>query len=356
MSRDRPLAAGLLLLLAACGGSSPQGPSAPSPTPPPDVGADPLRADAEATGRAIGAAVQSRYLGETAYAATFARHFDYVTAEYEMKWDPTERQPGIFDFAGADAIAGFAAAHGMKIKGHALVWHQALPAWVSALGPAELRAAIVSHIQAVVGRYRGQIAAWDVVNEAVADDGSGLRDTVFRQKLGEEYLDLAFRTAREADPAALLIYNDYGGEGLGAKSDAIYALVSRLRARGVPVGGVGLQMHVAAQSRPSSADIAANMRRLAALGVLVSISEMDVRIRNVAGDLAARLAVQRGEYHDIVAACVSEPACHAVTFWGFTDRYSWIDSFFGADDPLLFDASYAPKPAFFGVQDALRGR
>jgi endo-1,4-beta-xylanase len=320
------------------------------------VGADPLRADAEATGRAIGAAVQSRYLGETAYAATFARHFDYVTAEYEMKWDPTERQPGVFDFAGADAIASFAAAHGMKIKGHALLWHQALPAWVGALAPADLRAAIVSHIQAVVGRYRGQIVAWDVVNEAVADDGSGLRDSVFLQKLGEGFLDLAFRTAHEADPAALLIYNDYGGEGLGSKSDAIYALVSRLRARGVPVGGVGLQMHVAAQSRPPSADIAANMSRLAALGVLVNVSEMDVRIRNVAGDLAARLAVQRGEYRDIVAVCVAEPACHAVTFWGFTDRYSWIDSFFGPDDPLLFDESYAPKPAFFGVQDALRRR
>jgi endo-1,4-beta-xylanase len=90
--------------------------------------------------------------------------------------------------------------------------------------------------------------------------------------------------------------------------------------------------------------------------VLVNVSEMDVRIRNVAGDLAARLAVQRGEYRDIVAVCVAEPACHAVTFWGFTDRYSWIDSFFGPDDPLLFDESYAPKPAFFGVQDALRRR
>jgi len=356
-TRGEAVAAVLLLLLVACGGSSsnPQGPS-PTPTPTPATSADPLRADAEASGRAIGAAVQSSYLGQADYAATFARHFDYVTAEYEMKWDPTERQPGVFDFAGADAIASFAAAHGMRIKGHALLWHQALPAWVTALGPAELRAAIRSHIQAVVGRYRGQIVAWDVVNEAVADDGSGLRDTVFLQKLGEEYLDLAFQTAHEADPAALLIYNDYGGEGLGAKSDAIDALVSRLRGRGVPVGGVGLQMHVAAQSRPSSADIAANMRRLAALGVLVNVSEMDVRIRNVAGDLAARLAVQRSEYHDIVAVCVAEPACHAVTFWGFTDRYSWIDAFFGPDDPLLFDESYAPKPAFFGVQDALRRR
>ena len=115
-------------------------------------------------------------------------------------------------------------------------------------------------------------------------------------------------------------------------------------------------MHVVAQSRPPSADVAANMRRLAALGLLVNVSEMDVRISNVAGDLATRLEVQRREYRELVSVCVAEPACHAVTFWGFTDRYSWIDSFFGPDDPLLFDESYAAKPAFFGVQDAVRSR
>jgi endo-1,4-beta-xylanase len=273
-----------------------------------------------------------------------------------MKWDPTERQPGTFDFGGADPIVAFAEAHAMRVKGHALLWHQALPDWVGALSPADLRAAIERHVRTVVGRYRGRIVAWDVVNEAVADDGSGLRSTVFLQKLGEEYLDLAFRAAREADPDALLVYNDYGGEGLGRKSDAIYDLVRRLRARGVPVGGVGLQMHVAALSRPPSGEIVSNMRRLAELGVAVNISEMDVRIRNVPGDSRARLDVQRREYQDIVAVCVAEPRCHAVTFWGFTDRYSWIDAFFGPDDPLLFDESYAAKPAFFGVQDALRRR
>ena len=124
----------------------------------------------------------------------------------------------------------------------------------------------------------------------------------------------------------------------------------------MPIGGVGLQMHVAAQSRPASADIAANMHRLAELGLLLNVSEMDVRIRDLAGDLATRLDVQRREYRELVGVCAAEPACHAVSFWGFTDRYSWIDGFFGPDDPLLFDESYAPKPAFFGVQDALRSR
>jgi len=349
-------ALGLALLLGACGGGS--NPAAPSPTPTPSSAAepDPLRADAEAGGRLIGAAVQARYLAEPVYAHTLARHFDYLTAEYEMKWDPTERQPGVYSFAAPDAIVSFAIANRMRVKGHALLWHQALPAWVAALSSSDLQAAIESRIRTVVGRYRGQIAVWDVVNEAVAENGSGLRDTVFLQKLGEGYLDQAFRAAHAADPDALLVYNDYSAEGLGRKSDEVYALVRRLRDRGVPIGGVGLQMHVAAQSRPSSADIAANMRRLGALGLLVNISEMDVRIRDVPGDLATRLEVQRREYRELVALCVAEPACHAVTFWGFTDRYSWIDGFFGPDDPLPFDEAYAPKPAFFGVQDALRRR
>jgi endo-1,4-beta-xylanase len=353
MTRAAIPATVVLLVVSACGGG---GPSAPTPTPTPASEPPPLRADAAAAGRWIGAAIQSRLLGEAAYAHTLSRHFDYLTAEWEMKWDPTERQPGVFDFAGADVIVAFAESHGMRIKGHALLWHQALPEWVAALPPAALRTAIEEHIRAVVGRYRGRIAAWDVVNEAVADDGSGLRNTVFRQKLGEGYLDLAFRAARDSDPDALLVYNDYGAEGLGRKSDEVYALVRRLRDRGVPVGGVGLQMHVAAQSRPSAGEIASNMRRLAELGLVVNLSEMDVRIRSVPGDARTRLEVQRREYEEIVGACVAEPRCHAVTFWGFTDRYSWIDSFFGPDDPLLFDESYSAKPAFFGVQDALRRR
>jgi endo-1,4-beta-xylanase len=343
--------------MAACGGDgSPSGSdpvATPTPTP---ADPDPLRSDAAATGRWIGAAIQSALLNETAYTRTLNRHFDYVTAEYEMKWDPIERQPGVYDFIGADLIVAHAQRNGQRVKGHALLWHEALPEWVKQLSPSALEAAVEDHIRTVVGRYRGRIVAWDVVNEAVADDGSGLRDTVFRQKLGDGYLELAFRVAHEADPDALLIYNDYGAEGLGRKSEAVYGLVRQLLSRGAPIGGVGLQMHVAAQSRPPSADVAANMRRLADLGLLVNISEMDVRIRNVAGDQRTRLEVQRREYHDLVALCVAEARCHAITFWGFTDRYSWIDSFFGADDPLLFDDAYAAKPAFFGVQDALRRR
>jgi endo-1,4-beta-xylanase len=240
----------------------------------------------------------------------------------------------------------------MRLKGHTLVWHGSVPAWVNALSAAELRTAFQDHIRTVAGHYRGRVLAWDVVNEAVADDGSGLRDTVFRQKLGDQYIADAFRLAREADPQALLFYNDYNGEGMNAKSNRIYELVKGLQAAGVPIDGVGLQMHVSANSRPSDASIAANMRRLADLGLLVNISEMDVRISNVGGSTPSRLDTQKAAYHDIVALCMAEPRCHAVTFWGFTDAHTWITG----DDPLLYDAQYARKPAYYGVLNALSGQ
>jgi GH35 family endo-1,4-beta-xylanase len=151
------------------------------------------------------------------------------------------------------------------------------------------------------------------------------------------------------------VYNDYGGEGLNRKSNDIYALVKDLRQRGL-VDAVGLQMHLSATSYPPVADIRANLQRLADLGLQVNISEMDVRVKDVAGDAAAKLERQRQVYREVVGACMAVPRCDAVTFWGFTDAHSWIDSFFGADDPLLFDEQYRAKPAFFGVLDGLQGR
>ena len=364
----RPASAAAVLLAAAlalvgCGGGGGTEPSAVStagatPTPGPlwsEVA--PLRDAAASAGRLVGAAVYSSGLAsDAAYAGAAGRHFSDFTAEWEMKWDPVQKTQGVFDFSGADAIVAFAEARGASVKGHALVWHGATPKWVEALSPPELRIAVEDHIRTVAGRYRRRARAWDVVNEAIDDGTNGLRSTVFSRGLGDDYIAEAFRLARRADPEAELIYNDYGGEGLNRKSDAIYALVKGLKERGVPIDGVGLQMHVNATSAPSAADIAANIRRLADLGLQVNVSEMDVQVRNVAGDAAAKLARQRQVYREVVAACLTVPRCEAVTLWGFTDAHSWIDSFFGADDPLVFDEQYRAKPAFFGMQDAFLGR
>jgi endo-1,4-beta-xylanase len=353
------LACGLLIGLAACGGSE-DGPTQPTPSPTPYVPpgpawneAAPLRQAAASSHKLVGAAVFSSGLASGAvYAGTAARHFNDLTAEWEMKWDPTETTRGTFNFSGGDAIVAFAEANGMQVKGHALIWHQALPGWVAVLSAPELRIAVEDHIRGVAGHYRGHVRAWDVVNEAIDDSGHGLRDTVFLRGLGADYVAEAFRLARQADPDAELIYNDYSAEGMGDKSDAVYELVKDLKQRGVPIDGVGMQMHISATGYPSLADIAANMRRLGALDLKVNISEMDVRISGVSSDLTTRLQVQRQVYHDIVTVCVAEPACESVTFWGFTDAHTWVDAFFGPDDPLLFDERYYAKPAFSGVEDA----
>jgi GH35 family endo-1,4-beta-xylanase len=349
------IAGTMLVTQGACGGSkSPAAPTTPDvPSAISGMQAEPLRNAAAASGKLVGAAVKSSLLADSRYAGVLGRHFNYLTAEFEMKWDAIERTRDSNNFAAGDAIVAFGQANGMRIKGHALIWHGSVPGWLSALPAADFRAAFEAHIRSVGEHFRGRVVAWDVVNEAIADDGPGLRDTVFRLKLGDQYIADAFRLARQADPQALLFYNDYGGEGLSAKSDRIYSLVQGLRAQGVPIDGVGLQMHVSATSAPSEANIAANMRRLAALGLFVNISEMDVRIRDVPGTTQARLDVQKSVYRSIVGVCVAEPRCDGVTFWGFTDAHSWIDAQYGADDPLIFDEQYAVKPAYYGILDAL---
>src|SRR5438093_1533057 len=280
------LVGAVLVLQPGCGSRTPPvspTTTTPTTTAPAGMQAEPLRDAARAAGKLVGAAVQSGLLADGRYAGVLGRHFNYLTAEYEMKWDAIERVRGNNDFRAGDAIVAYGQANGMQIKGHALIWHGSVPGWVGALSAEDLRVAFENHIRAVAEHYRGRVIAWDVVNEAIADDGSGLRDTVFRQRLGDQYIADAFRLARQADPQALLFYNDYGGEGLSQKSNRIYDLVQGLRAQGVPIDGVGLQMHITAMNPPSDASIAANMRRLAGLGLSVNISEMDVRIKDAPG-------------------------------------------------------------------------
>jgi endo-1,4-beta-xylanase len=338
----------LALSWSACGGGGSSTPITPTPPPPTT---DTLKAAASAANRLVGTAVQSRLLNGQ-YDTVVAREFTYITAEYEMKWNVHEPSAGFFDFAAGDAIVGYALSHGQRVKGHTFIWHGATPSWVNGLSPVDFRVAFERHIRTVADHYRGRIHAWDVVNEAVADDGLSLRDTVFRQKLGESYIADAFHIAREADPGARLFYNDYGGEGLTQKSNRIYDLVRELLAAGVPIDGVGFQMHISANNRPPNASIASNLRRFADLGLTVHISEMDVRVSGVSGSPQMRLEAQRQTYYDVVRVCVLEPRCEAITVWGFTDAHTWING----DTPLLFDAQYAPKPAYTGVLDALRGR
>ncbi len=214
---------------------------------------------------------------------------------------------GGFSFEAADKLVAFAAENGMRMRGHTLVWHSQLAPWVKGLPPAELRAAMERHIRGVVGHWKGKVAAWDVVNEAIADGPSGeLRADSPFAALGPTFIDDAFKLAHAADPAALLFYNDYEIEGEGTpKSDAAYRLCKRLKEAGVPIDGVGFQMHVDPRHWPSADSIKRNMERFAALGLRIEITEMDVPVGEIAGTMDEKLQQQRTIAHDIVAACVS---------------------------------------------------
>ncbi len=325
----------------------------------------PLRQASAGTHRRIGTAVRSGHLTDPRLRSLVATHFDSLTAENEMKWGNTERQPGSFSLGAGDQLVAFAAENGMRMRGHTLVWHLQLANWVKDLSGDALREAMKRHIRTLVGHWRGQIAQWDVVNEALADGSDGkLRDSPFL-KLGEGYLDEAFRTAHEADPEALLFYNDYGieaGEG-DAKSDGALRLCTRLKKAGVPIHGIGMQMHVDPRHWPTPEEIQRNVERFAALGLFVEFTEMDVPVGRIRGTLDEKLQSQRTITHDIVAACFRVEKCTGITLWGISDANSWLnDPHWGSlrgrgpHYPLAFDEVLEPKPMLFGILDAFAGR
>ena len=347
MIRLLPLLLAALFLAACDSGSAPtDDDQAPEETT--------LRALAARQGLHVGAAVAAGPLAsDPSYREVLATEFNMLTAENVMKMGPLRPGPQSYSWGDADALVDFAEANDMEVRGHALVWHQSLPSWVENAnwGRQELIAILQEHITSVVTRYKGRLAHWDVVNEAVGDDARR-RPTIFNDVIGPEYLQMAFQFAHAADPDAKLFYNDYGAEGLGAKSDAVYQLVQELLDTGTPIHGVGLQMHVTASNPPSMEAIRTNIRRLAALGMEVHITEMDVRIPIPASE--SNLVAQAQVYNDVLNLCLSEPSCTSLVFWGFTDRHSWVPSFFqGFGAALPFDENYQPKLAYQVMQQTL---
>jgi endo-1,4-beta-xylanase len=339
-----------------------------------------LREAAGRIGLLVGAAVNPDHLSEAEYAGTLAREFNMVEPENVMKWRFTERARGQFDFGPADQIVAFAEAHQMKVRGHNLLWANRNPAWLAhgRFTPPELREIMHQHIARVAGHYAGKVFAWDVVNEAF-DAHGGLSHSLWYDRpgiglagQGTAYIEQAFRWAREADPKALLFYNDYAAEGLSAKSEAIYHVVSDFKRRGVPIDGVGLQMHVSLADAPKLASLEANINRLAALGLQVHITEMDVGLPLESGEQApgqsinpamnpaptlADAAQQADLYGRVAGVCARNRGCTAFQTWGFTDRYSWISAFSQGKGgaALLFDAGYKPKSSYDAVLKAFEG-
>ncbi len=327
-----------------------------------------LREAAQHSGMLIGAAVRPAQLSEAAYASTLAREFNMVEPEDALKWEVVHPERERFDFSQADQIVDFALRHEMKVRGHTLVWHRQNPAWLAEgkFTSGELAGILEKHIRTVVGHYRGKIFAWDVVNEGFDEVRPGtLRSTIWRDRpgIGPEqsysYMERCFRWAHEADPEALLFYNEAEAEVVNAKSDAVYAMVRDFRTRGVPIDGVGFQMHVA-NLHADIASISENIRRLTALGVQVHITEMDVALAVDGGGNARAedLRLQAEIYRGIAAACLAHPGCTAIQTWGFTDKYSWIGSHSRQTQggALPFDGNYRRKPAYEALRDELASR
>jgi endo-1,4-beta-xylanase len=305
----------------------------------------------------IGSAVDmSALANEPQYRSVLDREFRSVTAENVMKWETVEPQQGVDDFSQGDALVAHARAHHQSVYGHNLVWHNQLPAWLTTgvadgtISNAQLKDILRRHILAVAGHFRGKVRAWDVLNEVI-DDNAQFRDTIFYRAFGKDYIEWALRWARQADPRAELVINDYNIEGLNAKSDAYYALARDLRARGVPLDGIGIQGHLSLDF-PFPTGMPENVRRFARLGLQVGITEADVRMTlPVTDELLAR---QADYYRQMLEACLSVRSCHTFTVWGFTDAHSWVPGFFtgqGAATP--FTETYDPKPAYFALRRAL---
>jgi endo-1,4-beta-xylanase len=327
-----------------------------------------LRQQADRAGILVSAAVRPDQFSEVPYASTLAREFNMLEAENDMKWAALRPDQKTFDFTKADQVVGFARVHGMKVRGHTLVWGRSNPPWLTNqhFTPAQLSTLLQEHITRVVSHYRGKVLAWDVLNEAF-DERGHLRPSIWYDQPGigltadsTAYIEQVFRWAKAADPEALLFYNDAEGETINVKSDAIYTMIRDFKNRGIPIDGVGLQMHID-NLNPDIASISANIARFTALGVQVHITELDVSLpTDTNGNVRdnADLTRQADIYRRVAQACFAHPGCTAIQTWGFTDKYSWIRSRTkGAKGAaLLFDRNYAPKPAFVAVKEALATR
>jgi endo-1,4-beta-xylanase len=343
-------------------------------TPPPSTGAgrstQTLRQAAEAAGIHIGTAVSSRLLNEADYAQVIGTEFSQLEPENEMKFGlihpRPDSDPQPYNFKGADELVAFAEAHHMLVRGHTLVWHRQVPSWLTAraqppsqLAPKALAEILHKHIQTVVSHYAGKVYAWDVVNEAFNEDGT-MRETIWYDLpgigyagQGTKYIEQALRWARAADRHAKLFYNDYDSEPINPKSDAIYAMAADFKKRGVPLDGIGFQVHVdlAFDNPTTLASFRKNLKRFAALGLQIHFTEVDIRLHD---STPASLQAQAHLYSEITKACVELSACKAIQTWGFTDKHSWIPGWYsGMGWALLWDADYKRKLSYTAIIDAL---
>ena len=301
-----------------------------------DAAASTLASAAAQSGRYFGTAMTTQDVNDSTQTATVTREFNMITPGNEMKPDATEPSQGQFNFTRGDQIYNYAVQRGMRVRGHTLAWHSQQPSWWGGLSGTALRNAMISHINGVMAHYKGKLYAWDVVNEAYADSGGGRRQSNL-QATGNDWIEVAFKTARAADPSVKLCYNDYNTDNwTSAKTQGVYAMVKDFKARGVPIDCVGFQSHfTGGSSLPSN--FQTTLSSFAALGVDVQLTEVDVTNADPT------------QYAGLTKACMNVPRCAGITLWGWRDSNSWRSS----EHPLPWDGSSNKKAAYQSILDAL---
>jgi endo-1,4-beta-xylanase len=352
------------LLLLAC--KSGENPVSPPPVTSPPESAVTLKGTAPFP---MGASVDPTLLiTKSAYRDRVIKEHNSITAENAMKWGWLHPSETTFNFKDADAIVAFAEQNKMRVHGHTLLWHTGNPTWLNNVNGDSLawENLMKTHIQIVAEHFRGKVTSWDVVNEAFHDNGT-LRsgydsdNSIWAAKLGSDYIARAFRYAAAADPNALLFYNDYDQESKPGKLQAAVNLVNDFKKRGIPIHGIGLQMHIGLGT--DLAGIETALKTLAATGLKIHMSELDINMSNFQKNPNLRYTdalaqQQREKYRQVVSAykrLVPPAQQFGITNWNVGDGDSWIRQVIQPNDwPLPFDEGYLRKPAWFGIVDGLK--
>ena len=311
----------------------------------------------------IGAAVKMKDLQEANYKSAVLKHYNQITGEFEMKMASIWTSATAYNFTGADYLVNFAKDNNMEVHGHTLIWHKSVPEWLekAKYDSITFEAKVKVYITDVVGRYKGKVKSWDVVNEVFADGGNLREDTfikpIFKDPIG--FYGRCFRYARAADPDAKLFYNDYSVVLDGGKRAAIKKMVARFKANGVPIDGLGDQFHYATDTNRQT--MKTGFTDMASTGLLMHISELDIKVNTAKSDSYVFNETEnqkQAETYKFITSMYEElPQAQkfAITTWGVTDKYTWLTAFWHFKEyPLLLDADYNKKPAYQGFLDGLK--
>lgn len=322
-----------------------------------------LKSLAASDGISIGNYAALKLLDDPIYRNILSSQFAFVSVDGELNWTfnngsmrPSETS---YNYSNPDRVFAFAEAKHLPVQAHHLVWGEEkwLPQWLKNgnYTPAQLLELIHQHINNVAGHYKGSVKEWSVVNEAFTRGQhiNDLNDWWADHTKGQDYIDKSFIWARQADPRAKLLLNDFGNETKNSTSDAMYKHIQHMKATGVPVDGIGMQMHIDANRPPAKADVISNMKRFGELGVEVYVTEIDVMLTNLSGSQSHKWQVQGQVYKSMAEACIESGVCHSFALLGVTDKDSWWNELnFKNAEPLPFTDKYQPKPAFFELRQA----